>query len=208
MRSAGRIGDDPSMARAVPHDEREQVHIETIADWRRWLEANHARSAGVWLVSWKASTGRPRPTYEESVEEALAFGWIDSKGRTLDDERSMQWFSPRKAGSGWARTNKERIVRLERDGRMTAAGRAIIDQAKADGTWTLLDAVEDLIVPDDLAAAFAANPGARAHWDEFPRSARRALLEWLVQAKRPETRARRIAEVASRAARGERANQP
>ena len=196
------------MSTPIPHDEREQVHLETIADWRRWLEANHGRDGGVWLVSWKASTGRSRLTYEESVEEALSFGWIDSKGRTLDDERSMLWFSRRKAGSGWSRSNKERIIRLEGDGRMTAAGRALIDQAIADGSWTLLDAVEDLLVPDDLAGAFDGQPGSRLQWDAFPRSARRALLEWLVQAKRPETRARRVAEVAAKAARGERANQP
>jgi len=196
------------MTAAVPHDEREQVHAETVAEWRRWLEANHGRTQGIWLVSWRAPTGRQRMTYEESVEEALAFGWIDSKARTLDDERTTIWMSPRKPGSGWSRTNKVRIERLERDGRMTDAGRTLIDQAKADGSWTLLDAVEDLLVPDDLAAAFAAYPGSRERWEAFPRSARRALLEWIVQAKRPETRARRVAETAAGAARGERANQP
>ena len=193
------------MPESIPHDDREQVHVETVAAWRRWLAANHARADGVWLVSWKPATGRPRVAYEAAVEEALAFGWIDSKGRSLDDERTMQWFSPRRPGSGWARTNKERIIRLERDGRMTAAGRAVIDQAKADGSWTLLDAVEALIVPSDLGAAFAASPGAAAHWEAFPRSARRLMLEWVAQAKRPETRARRIAEIAEAAARGERA---
>jgi uncharacterized protein YdeI (YjbR/CyaY-like superfamily) len=193
------------MPDAIPHDEREQVHVESVPDWRRWLAANHAREDGVWLVSWKPATGRPRVAYEEAVEEALAFGWIDSKGRSLDDERSMQWFSPRKPGSGWARTNKERIIRLEHEGRMTAAGRAVIERAKADGSWTLLDAVEALIVPADLGAAFDASPGAAAHWDAFPRSARRLMLEWVAQAKRPETRARRVAEIAEAAARGERA---
>lgn len=196
------------MTTTAPHDEREQVHAETVAEWRRWLEANHGRTEGIWLVSWRAPTGRPRMAYEESVEEALAFGWIDSKARTLDDERTTIWMSPRKPGSGWSRTNKVRIERLERDGRMTDAGRALIDQAKADGSWILLDAVEDLLVPDDLAAAFAAHAGSRERWDAFPRSARRALLEWIVQAKRPETRARRVAETAAGAARGERANQP
>ena len=193
------------MPESIPHDDREQVHVETVAAWRRWLAANHARADGVWLVSWKPATGRPRVAYEAAVEEALAFGWIDSKGRSLDDERTMQWFSPRRPGSGWAGTNKERILRLERDGRMTAAGRAVIDQAKADGSWTLLDAVEALIVPSDLGVAFAASPGAAAHWEAFPRSARRLMLEWVAQAKRPETRAKRIAEIAEAAARGERA---
>jgi uncharacterized protein YdeI (YjbR/CyaY-like superfamily) len=195
------------MAR-TPHDDREQVHAETVTEWRRWLRANHRRADGVWLVSWKSGTGRPRLGYEESVEEALAVGWIDSKARGLDDERSMLWFSPRKPGSGWSRPNKERIVRLERDGRLIDAGREVIARAKGDGSWTLLDAVEDLIVPGDLAAEFAAHPGSQEHWDAFPRSARRALLEWIVQAKRRETRARRVTEVAIKAARGERANQP
>jgi uncharacterized protein YdeI (YjbR/CyaY-like superfamily) len=191
-----------------PHDGREQVHVETIGQWRRWLRANHRRKSGVWLVSWRNGTGRSRLTYEESVEEALAFGWIDSKGRRLDDERTMLWFSPRKPGSGWSRPNKARIERLERDGRMADAGREAIARAKQDGSWTLLDAVEGLIVPDDLAAAFASKPGSAEHWDGFPRSARRALLAWIVQAKRPETRVRRVLEVATKAARGERANEP
>jgi uncharacterized protein YdeI (YjbR/CyaY-like superfamily) len=197
----------PKSAR-IPHDEREHVHVETVREWRSWLRANHRRETGVWLVSWRNGTGRPRLTYEESVEEALAFGWIDSKGQRLDEERTMLWFSPRKPGSGWSRPNKERIERLERDGRMADAGREAIARAKQDGSWTLLDAVEDLTVPGDLAAAFASNPGSAEHWDGFSRSARRALLAWIVQAKRPETRARRVAEVATKAARGERANEP
>ncbi len=194
------------MSAHVPHDERERFLAEAVAEWRGWLEANHDRPDGVWLVTWKASSGRPRLTYEEAVEEALAFGWIDSKGRSLDDEQSMLWFSPRRPGSGWSRPNKERVLRLEREGRMAEPGRAAIARAKRDGSWTLLDAVEDLIVPADLAAALEANTGSRDHWDAFSRSARRALLEWVVQAKRPETRARRIEEIASKAGRGERAN--
>jgi uncharacterized protein YdeI (YjbR/CyaY-like superfamily) len=198
----------PSGIDDSPHDEREQVHAETVSEWRRWLTTNHRRETGVWLVSWRNGTGRPRLSYEESVVEALAVGWIDSKALRLDDERTMLWFSPRKPGSGWSRANKDRIDRLERGGRMADAGREAIARAKQDGSWTLLDAVEDLTVPDDLAAAFASNPGSAAHWDGFPRSARRALLAWIVQAKRPETRTRRVAEVATKAARGQRANQP
>lgn len=185
----------------------EQVHATTAAEWRAWLERHHDRETGVWLVSWKTATGRPRMSYEESVEEALAFGWVDSKASTLDDERSMLWFAPRRSGSGWSRPNKERVERLERDGRMTDAGRRVIERAKADGTWTLLDDVENLVVPDDLAAAFDARPGAVEQWEGFPRSARRGILEWIVQAKTAPTRERRIIETAEAAARGERANQ-
>jgi uncharacterized protein YdeI (YjbR/CyaY-like superfamily) len=189
---------------AVPHDDREQFLAESAAEWRGWLTANHAASTGVWLVTWKASTGRPRPTYEETVEEALCFGWIDAKARSLDDERSAIWMAPRRPGSGWARSNKERILRLEADGRMTDAGRALIESAKADGSWTLLDDVEALIVPHDLGAAFAARPGARDAWEAFPRSVKRAALVWLVDAKSDATRAKRIAEIADKTARGER----
>lgn len=184
-----------------------QVHLETTAEWAAWLETNHETSTGVWLVTWRTPTGRPAPSYDEAVTEALRFGWIDSTGRRLDDERRMLRFSPRKRGSGWSRPNKVRIDRLEAEGRMEEAGRRLIEAARADGSWTLLDDVEDLVVPDDLAAAFEAAPGSRARWDAFPPSARRAILGWIVHAKRPETRRRRIEETAAEAAAGRRANQ-
>jgi uncharacterized protein YdeI (YjbR/CyaY-like superfamily) len=158
----------------------------------------------VWVVLWRRRSGRTGLTYDEAVEEALCFGWIDSKQVKLDEDRSLQRFSPRKRGSGWARTNKVRIERLLAEGRMAEPGLALIEEAKRDGSWTLLDAVEDLVVPDDLAAAFADHPGSRERWDGFPRSVRRAALEWIVQARRPETRARRVAETARLTARGER----
>ena len=189
-------------------DDAPWVHAETVEEWRDWLLAHHATETGAWLVSWKSPTGRPSVRYELAVEEALCVGWIDSSGRTIDDERHALWFTRRKAGSGWARTNKERILRLEAEGRMTDAGRALIDAAKADGSWTLLDDVENLIVPDDLAAAFARYPGSRAYFDAFPPSARRALLEWIVQAKRETTRAARLEEIARLASEGVRAYPP
>lgn len=185
----------------------DRVQPEDLAAWADWLAANHARGTGVWLVSWKRATGRQHFTYEEAVTEALRYGWVDSVARGLDDQRSMLWYGPRRAGSGWARTNKERIARLEAEGRLHGAGRAAVEAAKADGSWSLLDAVEDLVVPGDLSAAFDAHPGAHAQWDAFPRSARRAILAWIVQAKRPATRAKRIAETAEQAAQGRRANQ-
>ena len=126
---------------------------ESVAEWREWLAAHHTRPTGVWLVTWRAGSGGPKISYAESVEQALCFGWVDSLGRTLDDERTMLWFAPRKARSGWARTNKQRIERLTAAGLMAPAGLAVVEAAKADGSWTLLDAVEDLLVPDDLAAA-------------------------------------------------------
>lgn len=135
------------------------VHVESREELRAWLSEHAADSPSVMLVTWRRPTGRPAPSYDDVVEEALCFGWIDSAGRTLDDERSCLRIGPRRKGSGWARTNKVRIERLERDGLMTDAGRAVIQRAKADGSWTLLDAVEDGIVPDDLRDALAPGRG-------------------------------------------------
>jgi uncharacterized protein YdeI (YjbR/CyaY-like superfamily) len=182
-------------------------HAHTPADWRGWLADNHSRADGVWLITYKKAAGKPTLSYEESVEEALCFGWVDSKPGKLDNERTMLYFAPRKAGSGWSRPNKERVERLIAAGRMAPAGLAKIEAAQADGSWTLLDAVENLEVPDDLAAEFARYPDARAHFDAFPRSARRGILEWIVQAKTPPTRAKRVAETARLAQENVRANQ-
>jgi uncharacterized protein YdeI (YjbR/CyaY-like superfamily) len=178
------------------------------AGWRDWLIANHAASSGIYLVSWRRPTGRTSVPYEEAVEEALCVGWVDSTGRVIDDERSIQWFAPRRPRSAWARSNKERVERLTASGLMLPAGLAAIEEAKRNGMWTLLDEVENLIVPDDLAAALDGAPQARTHWDAFSRSARRAMLEWIAQARRPETRADRIARIADGAARNERAYPP
>lgn len=183
------------------------THPLTRAEWRDWLAANHDRDEGVWLISYKKATGKPAVSYDEAVEEALCFGWVDSKPGKLDDERSMRYFAPRKGGSGWSRPNKERVERMIAAGLMTPAGLAKVEQAQADGTWTMLDAVENLEVPDDLAAEFDQYSHARANWDAFPRSAKRGILEWIVQAKRPETRAKRIEETARLAEDNVRANQ-
>ena len=191
----------------VNRDDAERVEPESLGEWSRWLEDHHGRDDGVWLVTWKKATGRQALTYDEAVTEALRVGWVDSTPRTLDAQRSMRWYSPRRSGSAWSGANKERIALLEGEGRLLPAGRAAVDAARADGTWALLDDVEALVVPDDLAAAFAAHPGSAAEWEDFPPSARRGILEWIVQAKRPATRARRIEETARLAARGERANQ-
>lgn len=191
----------------MPAPPPNSVHPETRAAWRAWLETHHARPDGVWLVSWKKDSGRPRFDYGEAVEEALCFGWVDSLPRKLDARRSMLWFAPRKAGTGWSKPNKERVGRLVAAGLMAPAGLAKVDAAKADGSWGKLDAVERLEVPADLAAALAELPSAAEHFDAFPRSAKRGILEWILQAKRPETRARRVAETARLAQQNQRANQ-
>jgi uncharacterized protein YdeI (YjbR/CyaY-like superfamily) len=162
---------------------------------------------GVWLISYKKATGKPRVEYNDAVEEALCFGWIDSKPNKLDDERSMLWFAPRKPGSGWSRINKERVERMIAAGLMTDVGLAKIEAAKQDGSWHALDAVEVLEIPTDLEEALASYASARKHFDAFPRSVKRGILEWIATAKRPETRARRIEETARLAEDNVRAHQ-
>lgn len=183
------------------------VHPLSREEWRGWLEQHHTRTEGVWLISYKKAAGKPRVDYEEAVEEALCFGWVDSKGKKLDEERSLLWFAPRKPRSGWSRPNQQRIERLIAAGRMAPAGLAKVEAAKADGSWNALDAVEALEVPLDLEQAFAAFPEARRYWDAFPRSVKRGILEWISTAKRPETRAKRIEETARLATENRRANQ-
>ena len=191
----------------MPMADAPEVHAESREAWRAWLEANHATETGVWLVGWRKGHG-PRVEYEDAVEEALCFGWIDSQGGVLDERRARQYYAPRKATSGWAATNKARIERLIVEGRMAPAGLAAIERAKANGSWTLLDDVEKGVVPDDLAAALAAHPPAASVFEGFPKSVKRAMLEWVAQAKRPETRATRILQIATRAAVNERAYPP
>jgi uncharacterized protein YdeI (YjbR/CyaY-like superfamily) len=185
-----------------------RVEITTRAQWRDWLAAHHADVPGIWVVTHKKSAGDRYVPYADLVEEALCFGWVDSKALSVDAERTMLLLTPRRRGSGWSRPNKERIARLEAAGSMAPAGRAVLDAARADGSWTALDAVEALEEPPELTAALDADPDARRNWDGFPRSAKRASLVWISTAKKPETRATRVRETAARAARGERADQP
>jgi uncharacterized protein YdeI (YjbR/CyaY-like superfamily) len=139
------------------------------------------------------------------VEEALCFGWIDSTVNTLDDERGLQLMTRRKAKSTWTRLNRQRVAQMEAAGLMTDAGRRAVAIAKENGWWTILDPVEDLIEPDDLRDALDAEPAARANWDGFPPTARKAMLWWVVSAVKPETKSQRVATIVENAARGERA---
>jgi uncharacterized protein YdeI (YjbR/CyaY-like superfamily) len=111
------------------------VELERRGDWRAWLRTNHARSTGVWLVTWKKATGKPHVSYDDAVEEALCYGWVDSKSRTVDDERTSLWFTPRKTRSSWSASNVARVEKLDRAGLMRAAGRKAVDEAKASGRW-------------------------------------------------------------------------
>jgi len=181
------------------------VHADDRATWHAWLEANHSVARGVWLVTWRRRSGRAGLEYEAAIEEALCFGWVDSTAGRVDDDRGKLYFAPRKARSVWAASNKARVERLLRDGRMQPAGLAAIERAKANGSWSILDSVERLEVPEDLAAALGARPPAAANFDAFTPSARKVLLGWVATAQRPATRAMRVARIAEAAARNERA---
>jgi uncharacterized protein YdeI (YjbR/CyaY-like superfamily) len=185
-----------------PLSDAPEVEVASRAALRDWLARHHTQASGVWLVSYKrADTDRYLP-YAAIVEECLCFGWVDSLPRAKDDLRSMLWIAPRKPGSNWSKANKDRIALLETAALLAPSGRAAVERAKADGTWTALDGVEALEVPPDLAAALDALPPARATWDAFPRSVRRGVLELVLNAKRAQTRETRIAEIARLAAEG------
>ena len=186
-------------------DDAERFEPATAQEWSDWLEQNHDRVPGVWLVTPRRATAPRTVDYDTAVVEALRFGWVDATVRTIDEHRAMQWFAPRKPTSGWASSNKKRIERLRSEGRLEPAGERVVRVAQENGTWTMYDDVEALVVPPDLEAALGERPGAREAWDGFSPSARRLMLAWVVHAKRPETREKRILEIADRAARGEKA---
>jgi uncharacterized protein YdeI (YjbR/CyaY-like superfamily) len=190
---------------------KERAEVEHVAAkdrraWRRWLSKHHAREAPVWLVYSKKDSGTPSVTYAEAVEEALCFGWVDSRPNKVDASRYKQLFSPRKPKSPWFTINKQRAMRLIAERRMTPAGLAKIDAAKADGSWSTYDAVDALVVPKDLATKLAANPRAKTYFAAFPPSSRKIILWWITSAKLPATRAARIAETVRLAAQNLRAN--
>jgi uncharacterized protein YdeI (YjbR/CyaY-like superfamily) len=180
-------------------------HPTDLGAWRAWLDEHHDDTRGVWVATWRKASGRPAVPYPALVEEAICFGWIDSTVNTLDDERRLQLMTPRRPRSGWTRLNRQRAAQAEAEGRMTPAGRAAIDVAKANGWWTIYDSVEDLIEPPDLAAALDASQAARQSWDAFPESARKQMLWWVVSAAKAETKASRITTIVTEAEHGRRA---
>ncbi len=184
-----------------------RIEVTSRAQLRARLEANHATSGTVWLVIWKKQDPDRHLPYEAIVEEALCFGWVDSLTRKLDAQRSMLLLSPRRPGSAWSAANKARVERMIAQGKMAPAGLAAVEAAKANRSWSFLDDVERLEVPPDLADALAQHPKAEEHFAAFPSSVRRGILEWIKQAKCPETLKRRIAETARLASVNRRANQ-
>jgi len=179
--------------------DREQIEPADRAGWRAWLADNAASSPSAWVVIHRKADGPLRLTYNDAVEEALCFGWIDSTLRRLDDRRGALLFAPRRPGGTWALTNKARVARLTEQGLMTDAGQHAVERARSDGSWSMLDDIEALRVPPDLAAALAA-AGAQNGFDTQSASKRKSALWWIASARRPETRDRRIAETVQHAA--------
>ena len=171
-----------------------RLEFRSRAAIRAWLEANHAQETTFWLVTFKKHVEECHIPYGEIVEELLCFGWVDSRTRRVDDDRTMLLVSPRKPGSTWSASNKRRVADLEKRGLMTPAGHAKIESARKDGSWHFLDDIENLIEPDDLARALDKNQRARQNFDSFSPSARKVILLWIKTAKRDETRARRVSE--------------
>jgi uncharacterized protein YdeI (YjbR/CyaY-like superfamily) len=164
-------------------------------EWRNWLQENHAKKQAVWIIYYKKKSNIPTVMYSEAVDEALCFGWIDSKMKPIDEEKFMQFFSRRKENSVWSKVNKEKIERLTKEGLMTSAGFEIVEKAKATGYWTILDEAEALIMPKDLENEFQKSPNGMEYFLNLSRSDKRNILQWLVLAKRQETRAKRLIEI-------------
>ena len=184
--------------------ESDRFEPGSLADWHDWLAEHHADTPGIWLVTPRKRAADTDLTYEESVREALCWGWIDGQVKTLDETRNLQRWARRSARSGWSRTNQVRVAELERTGRIQPAGRAVIEAAKASGMWTLFDDAENLVESPALTEALDAVPAARTAWDSFPPSVRKNALAVIALAKLPETKAKRIAAIVDKASRGER----
>lgn len=182
-------------------------YAKSRAEWRRWLLRNHKKDKSVWLIIYQMKSQVPSVYYPEAVDEALCFGWIDSKPNKLDAESRYQYFAKRNPKSNWSKINKEKVARLAEQGLMTEAGLEMVELAKRTGTWDALNNIDALILPDDLQRRFNRNKLALKNWSEFPPSTKRGILDWIQSAKRPETRQKRIDETVSLAAKNIRANQ-
>jgi uncharacterized protein YdeI (YjbR/CyaY-like superfamily) len=169
-------------------------------DWRRWLKKNHRSKPFIWLILYKKQSSKPVIQWSAAVNEALCFGWVDGKRKTVDDEKFMQFFCKRKPKGTWSKINKEKIRHLIAEGLMTKAGLESIELAKQNGSWTILDDVEELKIPTDLSKEFKSHPGSKDFFSGLSKSVKKMMLQWIVLAKRPETRQKRILEIAELAA--------
>ncbi|MFK7933915.1 MAG: YdeI family protein [Saprospiraceae bacterium] len=183
------------------------ITATSATDWRAWLAENNAIEKNVWLIIYHKKSGKPTVFYDEAVDEAMCYGWVDSSIRKRDHESYYQYFAKRSPKSNWSRVNKEKIKRLEKEGRMAESGREMVQIAKATGTWDALNDVENLVIPADMQVLFDENPSAETNWHNFPRSIQRGILEWIFNAKRAPTREKRIKETVEKAAQNIRANQ-
>lgn len=181
-------------------DQFKRFEAKDRKEWRDWLQKNHLTSPGIWLVYYKKNSGKSGVSYDEAVEEALSFGWIDSKVNALDEDRYMQVFTPRKPRSIWSKLNKERVKKIIEEGIITPAGLEKIEAAKKDGSWDFLDDIDDLIIPDDLKKVLNANYPAKENFEAFTDSIKKQILYWIKTAKRPQTRKNRIEKVVTLAA--------
>ncbi|HPI07818.1 MAG TPA: YdeI/OmpD-associated family protein [Saprospiraceae bacterium] len=169
-------------------------------EWRQWLKEHHDKKQSIWLICYKMKSGKPSISWSNAVDEALCFGWIDSTRKTVDHETFIQFFTRRKPKSVWSKINKEKVRRLIDEGLMAPAGYESIERAKRNGSWETLDEVEDLTIPADLEAGFQARPGSLDYFLSLSKSVRKSILQWLILAKRPETRHKRMSEIAELAA--------
>ena len=176
-------------------DKMGRYYAKNRQEWHNWLSENHETSPGVWLIYHKKNSEKSSVSYDDAVEEALSFGWIDSKVNALDEERYMQVFTPRKPGSTWSKLNKMRVGRLIEEGLMKPAGMEKVEAAKKDGSWTFLDNIEDLKVPEDLKKAINKNQAAARNFNSFGDSKKKQILYWVCSAKRQETRDKRIKKI-------------
>jgi len=181
-------------------------HAQFRAEWRNWLEKHHQSEQSVWLIIYRKESQVPSVYYPEAVDEALCFGWIDSKPNKRDEASYYQFFAKRNPKSNWSKVNKEKVEKLMAQKLMTAAGLEMIELAKRTGTWTALDEVENITIPNDLQKAFDHNKIAFEYWDKFSRSSKRGILEWILNAKKPETRQKRIDETVRLASENIKAN--
>lgn len=164
-------------------------------EWRLWLKKHHKTKASVWVIFHKKGSGKPFVSWSDAVDEALCFGWVDSVRKSLDEDRFLQFFGKRKPGSTWSKINKDKTERLIAGGLMAPAGMKSIETAKENGSWTILEQVEDLTIPADLEKEFKNYPGSKTFFKSLSKSARKSMLQWLVLAKRPETRKKRVTEL-------------
>lgn len=182
------------------------IQAESSAAWRAWLEEHHRSEKSVWLIIYRKESATPSVYYPEAVDEALCFGWIDSKANKRDAVSYYQIFTKRNPKSNWSKVNKDKVERLMAEGRMHASGLEMVELAKKSGTWSALNEVDNVLLPDDLKALFAQNNTAWEHWEKFSRSSIRGILEWILNAKKPETRQKRIEETVALAEKNIKAN--